>query len=63
MKKKQLPEDVLSWLREIGAKGGNNRRKTSTPAQRRKWGQKGAEFGILGGRPRGSKSKKGKASK
>jgi hypothetical protein len=43
----------------LGRLGGNARAKNSTPAQRRKWAKKGAKFGKLGGRPKGTKNKKG----
>ena len=50
---KKLPKAVRRWLQEIGAKGG----KAKTPAKL----EAVRANGKLGGRPKGSKTKKAKS--
>jgi hypothetical protein len=50
MKKVRLPEDVLAYFRQQGARGGKARAKKYTPEQL-------SEMGKKGGRPKGSRKK------
>jgi hypothetical protein len=56
MNKFHLPDDVLAYFRQQGAKGGKARAKKYTPDQL-------SEMGRKGGRPKGSgKAKKAKGA-
>jgi hypothetical protein len=50
---KKLPKAVTQWLQEIGAKGGSRTSPAKAKAVRAN--------GKLGGRPKGSKTKKAKS--
>jgi hypothetical protein len=49
----RIPKDVLEWFKRTGAQGGKARAAKHTKAELSDWGK-------LGGRPKGSGSKKTK---
>lgn len=52
-------EAVSEAARLLGKRGGQKTLEKYGPDQLKKWGERGAKFGKLGGRPRKSKQTKG----